>query len=230
MPAPDRRAFLTTAAHAAAHAGALGLAGAAGLWPGAAAAQAMVVSGVKFEPAATLGGTRLVLNGAGVRYKLIFPLYAAGLYLPRKTQSAQEAIAMPGPKRVTLTLLRDLSIAEFGRMISRGVQEHATKDDFIKIVPDVARVGQIASRYDKAVAGDVLTLDWTPANGLIASFRGAIQGEPFPQPEFFRTLLKIWLGEPPVDAKLKLALLGQSGAAAKPGPAAAPSGGGGVLD
>lgn len=226
MPASDRRAFLFTATSA----GMLGLGGLGGLLPARAAAQARVVSGVKFEPAATVGGTRLVLNGAGVRYKLIFPLYAAGLYLPRKTQSAQEALDMPGPKRVTLTLLRDLSIAEFGRMISRGVQAQATKEDFIKIVPDVARVGQIASRYDKAVAGDVLQLDWTPAGGLIASFRGAIQGEPFPQPEFFRTLLKIWLGEPPVDAKLKLALLGQAEAAAKPGPAAQPGGGGGVLD
>ncbi|MCH2241283.1 MAG: chalcone isomerase family protein [Aquabacterium sp.] len=227
MPAPDRRAFLSTATSASM----LGLGALAGWWPGAARAQAMVVSGVKFDPQATVGGTRLLLNGAGVRYKLIFPLYAAALYLPRKTRSAQEALEMPGPKRVTLTLLRDLSIAEFGRMISRGVQEHATKEDFIKIVPDVARVGQIASRYDKAVAGDVLQLDWTPAGGLIASFRGAIQGEPFPQPEFFRTLLKIWLGEPPVDAKLKLAMLGQADAANKPaGAGAKPGPGDGVLD
>lgn len=222
MSALDRRAFLTTATATSASL--------LGLLPAAASAQPTVVSGVKFEPAATLAGTRLVLNGAGLRYKLIFPLYAMGLYLPKKTGSAQEAIDMPGPKRATLTLLRELSIAEFGRMVSRGVQQQATKEDFIKIVPDVARVGELASRYDRALPGDVLTLDWVPGTGMVASFRGAIQGEPFTRPEFFRTLLKIWLGEPPVDAKLKLALLGQGEAAAAAPAPAKPGAGGGVLD
>ena len=45
---------------------------------------AMDVAGVTFEDKARLGGTELTLNGAGVRTKVFFKVYAIGLYLPEK--------------------------------------------------------------------------------------------------------------------------------------------------
>jgi hypothetical protein len=38
---------------------------------------------------------------------------------------------------------------------------------------------------------------------------GAARGEPIPGEDFYAALLKIWLGEKPVDADLKKAMLGQ---------------------
>jgi hypothetical protein len=49
------------------------------------------VSGIKYENELKLANSRLVLNGAGTRYKAIFKVYTAGLYLPAKT-SAPEAV------------------------------------------------------------------------------------------------------------------------------------------
>ncbi|WP_374593468.1 chalcone isomerase family protein [Aquabacterium sp.] len=168
------------------------------------------VAGVKFDNEIDLQGHRVVLNGAGVRYKVIFKVYAMGLYLPKKTTSADEAVNMPGAKRIYLHLLRDLAVSDFGRLVTHGIQLNAAKEDFVKIVPDIARIGQLFGGYDKAYAGDKLIMDWIPGTGMVARFKNTVQGEPFTQPEFFKTILKIWLGSSPPDAQLKELLLGHA--------------------
>ena len=60
------------------------------------------VAGVKFEDAIDQRGSKLVLNGAGVRYKAVFKVYSAGLYLPKKTSSPEEALSMSGSKRISI--------------------------------------------------------------------------------------------------------------------------------
>jgi hypothetical protein len=47
-------------------------------WP--LAAQAIDIAGAKYETQMLLDGQRLQLNGAGIRYKAIFKVYAAGPY------------------------------------------------------------------------------------------------------------------------------------------------------
>jgi hypothetical protein len=174
------------------------------------AADTTDMAGVKFDNELNLHGNHLVLNGAGVRYKVIFKIYAMGLYLPKKTTSADEAINMPGAKRIHMQLLRDLSVSDFGRLVTKGIQANAEKEDFVKIVPDIARIGQLFAAYDRAAVGDKLIMDWIPGVGMIANFKNTVQGEPFTQPEFFKTILKIWLGSSPPDARLKESLLGNA--------------------
>src|SRR5687768_5680203 len=47
----------------------------------------LTVHGVKYEEGTDVRGTKLVLNGAGTRYKGPFKVYAAGLYMTRKASS-----------------------------------------------------------------------------------------------------------------------------------------------
>ena len=49
-------------------------------------AGAIEVAGVKVDEGAEVAGSRLVLNGAGIRYKAVFKVYVAGLYLNRKLE------------------------------------------------------------------------------------------------------------------------------------------------
>ena len=58
------------------------------------------IAGVKVEDNATVGGTKLQLNGAGIRYKGPFKVYVAELYTTKKVTSWEELIAAPGPKRL----------------------------------------------------------------------------------------------------------------------------------
>jgi hypothetical protein len=164
---------------------------------------------VKFEDASDVRGSKVQLNGAGVRYKAIFKVYAAGLYLPKKADAADQVLAMPGAKRMTITTLREIDSSELGKLFSRGIEDNMDKAAFSKLIPGVVRMGQIFSEHKKLNAGDNFNIDWVPGVGTVISVKGVQQGEPFKEPEFFNALLRIWLGPNPADWKLKDALLGK---------------------
>ncbi|HEB94298.1 MAG TPA: hypothetical protein ENI94_12735 [Gammaproteobacteria bacterium] len=63
------------------------------------------VAGVTVPERITLADTALTLNGVGIRSKFFFDIYVGALYLPEKTQNAETAINMPGPKRVLMHFL-----------------------------------------------------------------------------------------------------------------------------
>ena len=169
------------------------------------------VGGVKMDDTADVHGSKLVLNGAGVRYKAVFKVYAAGLYLGQKQARAEDVLAAPGAKRVQVTMLRDIDASELGKLFTRGVQDNAPKEQMSKLIPGLTRMSQVFSDQKKLVAGDVFILDWVPSAGTVISVKGVPQGEPFKEPEFFNALLRIWLGPQPADWKLKDALLGKAG-------------------
>ena len=167
------------------------------------------LSGVKLEDSVDAQGTRLQLNGAGVRYKAIFKVYTAGLYLTKKAATLDEVIAAPGPKRMTITMLRDIDSAELGKLFTRGVEDNMDRAEFSKIIPSIVRMGEVFASHKKLMAGDNFVLDWVPGVGTVLTVKGVVQGEPFKEPKFFNSLMGIWLGKSPADFKLKEALLGQ---------------------
>ncbi len=172
-------------------------------------AQAVTVSGVKYDEHFDLKGTKLQLNGAGIRYKAVFKVYTAGLYLPKKADTPEEVQAMPGAKRMNMTMLREVDTTELGKLFTRGVQDNMDKAAFSKIIPGLIRMSQVFSDNKKLVAGETFQIDWVPGTGTIITVKGVQQGEPFKEPEFFNALLRIWLGPNPADWKLKEALLGK---------------------
>lgn len=186
------------------------LAAAAVLLASGALAQ-VTVQGVKFEESADVRGAKVQLNGAGTRYKAIFKVYVAGLYLPKKAGSTEEVLAMQGPKRLNITMLREIDSGELGKLFSRGMEDNMEKGAFSKLIPGVLRMSQIFSDHKKLVPGDTFSLEWVPGTGTVLTVKGATQGEPFKEPEFFNALLRIWLGPNPADWKLKEALLGKAG-------------------
>lgn len=172
-------------------------------------AQPMTVADVKYDETATVAGTPLQLNGAGVRYKAVFKVYTAGLYLEKKAHSPQEVAALKGPKRMSITMLREIDSAELGKLFSRGMEDNMDKAAFSKLIPGVLRMSQIFSEHKKLQAGDQFMIDWVPGTGTTIIVKGKPQGEPFKEPEFFNALMGIWLGNAPADWKLKDALLGK---------------------
>jgi hypothetical protein len=167
------------------------------------------VAGVRFENTIQLGGAPLVLNGAGVRYKAIFKVYAAGLYLTAKANTPEAVLAAPGAKRIHLVLLRTLDANEFGKIMSAGIEKNATREELIQSLPGIVRMGEAASQYKQLVAGDTMTVDWVPGVGATLYVKGKAEVGPLKDSAFFSAMAKIWLGKSPADALLKEALLGQ---------------------
>ena len=176
---------------------------------GSAWSQAVTVADVKYEPTQTLGDSTVQLNGAGVRYKAVFKVYTAGLYLEKKASTPQEVASQRGPKRLSITMLREIDSTELGKLFSRGMEDNMDRAAFSRIVPGVLRMSQIFSDHKKLQAGDQFMIDWIPGTGTVITVKGKVQGEPFKEPEFFNALMGIWLGNLPADFKLKGALLGK---------------------
>jgi len=175
-----------------------------------AAAATVDVGGIKLEDSVDLQGSKLQLNGAGVRYKAIFKVYTAGLYIGKKAATPEEVYAVPGPKRISITMLREIDSNELGKAFTKGFEENAPKAEFSKLIPGLVRMGQVFSDQKKLAAGDNFTIDFIPGTGTVVTVKGKPQGEPFKEPEFFIALMRIWLGPNPADYKLKDALLGKT--------------------
>ena len=171
-------------------------------------AATLEIHGVKLEDTAEVHGTRLQLNGAGTRYKGPFKVYVAGLYLNKKAGTPAEVVNQAAPKRLSVTMVRDIDAAELGKLLTRGMEDNMGKGEMSKLIPGLMRMSQIFSEQKKMVAGDNFLIEWIPGTGSVITVKGQVQGEPFKEPEFFKALMSIWLGPAPADWKLKDALLG----------------------
>jgi hypothetical protein len=169
---------------------------------------ALEVSGVKYEQSLKLGEQALLLNGAGTRYKAVFQVYTAGLYLSAKANSAEAVLNAAGPKRLHIVMLREVDGNELGRLFTKGMEQNASREEFSKAINGVLRVAEIFSSRKSLSAGEHFSIDFIPGTGSIVLLNGKPQGAPIKEPEFYSALLRIWLGKSPADEQLKDALLG----------------------
>ncbi len=176
---------------------------------GALHAQTTEVGGVKFDNTATIANTKVVLNGAGVRYKAIFKVYAAGLYTTAKSGTPEAVLATPGPKRMHIVMLRDINASELGKLFTRGMEDNAPREEFSKSIPGTLTMSDLFFAKKKLNAGDSFYLDWIPGVGTNIVINGKASAEPIKEPEFYSALLKLWLGKNPADTSLKESLLGR---------------------
>lgn len=170
------------------------------------------VAGVRFEPSVTVGGQKLALNGAGIRYKFVFKVYAAGLYLAKHAATPAEVYAAPGAKRIQVTMLRDIDANELGKLFTQGMEKNSPREDFSKSIPGTLKLAELFARKKRLATDDTFTVDFVPGTGTVVTINGKSEIEPIKEPEFFNALMSIWLGKSPADNGLKDAMLGQGAA------------------
>jgi hypothetical protein len=180
------------------------------LLSGTAAAQAVEVAGVKFEPTQQVAGKTLVLNGAGLRVKAIFKVYAAGLYLTAKANTPEAVYASTGPRRMQMVMLRNVDGNDLGKLFTEGIQKNASREMFGKSINGTLKLADVFSKRKRVAEGDVIGIDWIPGTGTVFVINGKTESEPVVEPEFFNAMMSIWLGKSPAEDSLKQALLGQA--------------------
>lgn len=154
-----------------------------------------------------VAGQSLQRNGAGIRFKAIFRVYSAGLYLEKPVNSLEEIAKLKGPKRISVNMLRTVNASELGLLFARGMEDNMDKQQFSKLVPGVIRMSDVFTRNKELKVGDKFTLDWIPGKGMVLSINGVADPAEFLEPEFYQAMLGIWLGPRPADSRLKQALL-----------------------
>jgi hypothetical protein len=173
-----------------------------------AGAQAPATTGVRYDDAITVGGQRLLLNGAGIRTRFGFKVYAAGLYLAQKADTPQGVLAGPGARRLHVVMLRYIDADALGKLFTDGMQQNTEPQEFARVQPAAVRLGGLFAAKKRMGSGESFTVDFLPGSGTTVLINGKPAGEPIKEAEFFGALMKIWLGPKPADGSLKEALLG----------------------
>jgi Chalcone isomerase-like len=168
-------------------------------------ALAIEVAGVNIDDKTTVAGQELVLNGAGVRTRAIFKVYVASLYVPAKAGDLAGVLAK-APRRIQMNILRNLSADQLVDALVDGLKENNSADELAAVKAQTAELVATMKAFNDIKEKDVVTLDFVDGAtkiGRNGAAMGSIAGE-----AFNRALTKIWLGEHPVQADLKKAMLG----------------------
>jgi hypothetical protein len=172
-------------------------------------AQAVEIEGVQFEDKATLAKTELVLNGAGLRKKVFFDVYAIGLYLPGKKSTTADILALKGPQHLRIVTLRDLTAEQFADALVEGLHKNHQAAELETLKARIDTFSNILRGLKAAPKGSSVVIDWLPESGTRLTFNGERRGEDIPGEDFHRALLRVWIGDKPAQDSLKDALLGK---------------------
>ena len=166
--------------------------------------QAADLAGVTMPDSVQVGNTTLVLNGLGLRTKIVVKVYVAGLYLPRKSADADGITKADAPKRLVM---------QFVRNVSKKQVTEAFADSFHDNAPDARKtVGVDIDHFMAALEplkdGDQMIFTYVPDVGTTFAINGKDKLT-IPGLGFSQALFSVWLGPYPPTAGLKKGLLGQ---------------------
>lgn len=167
--------------------------------------QAAEVAGVRFEDNAAVGGVPVALSGAGLRQRFIFDVYAMALYV---TDPRADRVAQGGAKRIAIHMLRDVDADTFAKALVDGMRPNHDEATMQGFEPRIGQLNAIMAEVKEARKGMAILLDWVPSAGTQVLIDGRPSGKPIEGEDFYRALLRIWLGAKPVQEDLKKALLG----------------------
>lgn len=165
------------------------------------------VADVPFAATTAVEGTSLALNGAGLRTRLLFKVYAMGLYVGQPGDDAEQLIAAPAPKQIRIVLLRELEARQFTDALADGLQRNHDDASLAALRAPAETLTRLILARGRAPVGTEITLDQLADGSTRLAINGELQGAPIAAPALYPALLRIWLGERPADRGLKAALL-----------------------
>ena len=171
-------------------------------------AQSAALEGQSFEDHIRVANTELRLNGLGLRGVMFINGYVAGLYLPTKASNLTDIAASAGPKRLQLRMMRAASADDFVDALVGGMRKNSSATELQELDDRIAQLTRFIQAAGAARVGDVVNFDYLPEVGTTLAVNGKVQGKPITGADFYLAVLKIFIGEHPVDKKLKQGLLG----------------------
>lgn len=163
------------------------------------------VAGVDFAETATVSGTDLKLNGAGIRRKFFVKVYAGGLYLASPSGDAEAIVAADTPKRVRMVFLRDVDRKKIFETYREGFEANSAGPALAGLL---AKLDRIAAALADMKSGSEMSVTYEPGKGTTVAADGGgsvtVEGK-----DFGDAMFRLWLGPKPADDGLKGAFLGK---------------------
>lgn len=166
------------------------------------------VAGVPFAGALALDEQRLVLQGAGVRAKMIVKVYAMGLYLAAPVPSGEALLALQQPHRLRLVMLRDVDARRMSDGLAHAMLDGLSPTDVARLTVRVHRLAEALLAHGDVHRGEEIWLDYRPASGTRVSVAGTAVLPDIEGADFNAAMLGMWVGEHAPDERLKAVLLG----------------------
>ena len=150
-------------------------------------------------------GGELLLNGSGIRKKFFMDIYIGALYLPVTTGDTQAILADTGPASVRMHFLyKEVSKQKIVDGWHDGLSDNLSPAEYAALQPQLEQFNNLFRTVQR---DDVISIDYTPDTGtevrINNEWRGSVAGN-----DFFRALLRVWLGSRPVSKALKQGMLG----------------------
>ena len=168
---------------------------------------AIEVGGVGFKPQYVVDNSTVELNGAGLRTRLTFKVYAMGLYLRQPAASTAAILQDSGTKRIRIVMIRDLKGKQFADALLAGLERNHDSATLAALKPSTDTLLTAVINSGEAKAGTELILDQLANGATRLLIDGKQHGDDIADPTFYPALLRIWLGERPADSELKADLL-----------------------
>lgn len=153
----------------------------------------------------TFNGENLTINGAGMREKFFFDIYAGGLYLKKKSTSAGSIAAADETMAIKLHIVSG--------MMSRSKMESALRDGFKKSTKgNTASLDKRINTFvgfikDEIEEGQIYDIVYEKGKGSVIYKDGVEKGY-VEGLDFKKALFNIWIGDNPADKGLKNEMLG----------------------
>lgn len=169
---------------------------------------AFEIADVNLDEKIQLDKNQLVLNGAGIRKKFFVKVYIGALYLGEKARTADAVLADNGVKRMSFILLRSVTGKQVLDGINEAILPNNTDEEMKAIETRLYLFEKMFVPVTEIKNGEIVNLDYFPGVGTRVSVNGMDKGI-IEGADFYRSLLKIWVGKKPVQSALKQSVLGE---------------------
>ena len=173
-------------------------------------AAAKEVSGVALPESARPEGSAadLRLRGGGVFRFFFLRYYVCGLYVSGGPGGASAILASDAPRRIYLVALRRISSFEFLWGLDQGLADNLSPAEAEALQEPLAQVRATIRAIGAIARGARVSIDYAPGPGTRIVVDGQPRGASMAGKPLSDALLRVWIGERPLDAGLKRELLG----------------------
>ncbi len=164
------------------------------------------IAGVTLPGTMKVGSSNLVLNGGGTRVKLFMDVYVAGLYVGAKSSNGDAIIKANEATAVRISITSSLVTSD---RMTEAIKEGFQKSTGGKTAPLQSRIDKFVKVFslEPIVKTNEFDITYVPGEGT-KIYKGGKLLETIEGLDFKSALWGIWLGNDPVDSKLKNGMLG----------------------
>jgi hypothetical protein len=173
-------------------------------------AWAAELDGIKMPDTLKIANRDLTLNGMGLRTRFGLKVYVAGLYVGTQSADATTLMQQPGPKRVAIVMRRNVEADTFLQALRDGISSNHSEAQMAALKDRLDKFDDAVTQIKEAKQGDSIDLDYVPETGTQVLHNGKPVGATIAGEDFYRSLLRIWLGEKPAQESLKNGWLGKN--------------------